>query len=68
MRNTELQAMHDEIWRQIFHRQKRTLELKLGDESCLDDAATHNLCSNQFLFGTEDGFSESESQVYPEIY
>ena len=43
MRNEELQAEHDEIWRQIYERQKRTRERNLVNTPSYD-CEKANLC------------------------
>ena len=49
MKNTELQAMHDEIWRQIFERQRLTLKLKAANESAIDGSDNIHVSSNEYL-------------------
>lgn len=65
MSKVELQAIHDEIWRQIFHRQKCTLQSEAKDECSLKDDVDSNGYFNQRIFAIEDRFSESEHQPPP---
>ena len=45
MSSSELIAIHDEIWRQIFHRQKSTLMGDAADTDCANDPTISELLS-----------------------